>query len=203
MTKILLVSDGFFHPPFLARRSLRQTLLTGSDYAFAQIRHLNGLVGRDLGQFQALVLTYHHKKLAPDALAALQQFVQQGGGILAVHSATASFNDQPRYFEIVGGQFSAHGPVEPFEIRPARADDEIFTGIERFTVVDELYIHDLQPDINVHFETTYQGEAVPMVWTRRVGNGRVCYVCPGHRTETMKQPQMQEILRRGLKWVLE
>jgi len=101
----------------------------------------------------------------------------------------------------LGGRFSGHGPVEAFDIRPASAENEVWGGIEPFTVEDELYLHDLQPDIQVHFTAQYDGEAQPMVWTRTLGNGRVCYVCPGHHAETMKQPEMEEILKRGLKWV--
>jgi type 1 glutamine amidotransferase len=41
------------------------------------------------------------------------------------------------------------------------------------------------------------------VWTRHHGLGRVCYACPGHRTESLRHPAMREILRRGLSWVCQ
>ena len=200
MTEILYVSDGFFHPPIKARKVVRDVITAVPGYQVTQVKHLKALCKLDMTRFQAIVLYVHHKHIAPDTVTALEQFVQGGGGLLAIHSATASFKEEPRYFDMVGGRFIGHGPVEPIAIRPADKDDEIFGGIGSFTVTDELYVHELKADIQVHFQTTYQDQSAPMVWTRLMENGRVCYVCPGHRTETMQQPEIQEILRRGLKW---
>lgn len=200
MTDILLVSDGFFHPPHKARKYVRDVLVSIPGIQVTQVKHLNYLLKLDMTRFKVIVLYVHHKHIALDTMTALEQFVRGGGGLLAIHSATASFKEQPRYAKLIGGHFIGHGPVEPITMRPTAEDDEIFGDIGAFTVKDELYLHELQPDIHVHFETTYQGESTPMVWTRTVQNGRVCYVCPGHRAKTMQQPEMQEILRRGLKW---
>jgi type 1 glutamine amidotransferase len=126
--------------------------------------------------------------------------VKGGGGVLAVHSATASYKPTRGYFEVLGGRFTGHGPVEEFEIRPARDDDPIFSGIPAFIVRDELYLHELWPDIDAHFYADHQGKPVPMVWTRTLESGRVCYVCPGHRSASMQHPAVREILRRGLQW---
>lgn len=202
MIEILYVSDGFFHPPFKARQTVRDVVETVPGCQVTQVKHLRALRKLDMTRFQAIVLYVHHKHIEPDTVTALEQFVHGGGGLLAIHSATASFKEEPRYFDMVGGRFIGHGPVEPIDIRSAVEDDEIFGGIAPFTVTDELYIHDLKPDLRSHFETTYQNQPVPMVWTRLVENGRVCYICPGHRAETMQQPEIQEVLRRGTAWVI-
>ena len=136
-------------------------------------------------------------------LEAFGAFVKNGGGVLAVHSATASYKPTRGYFEILGGRFVGHGPVQPFEIRPARNDDPIFKGIGTFTVEDELYLHELQPDIDARFYAYHGGKPTPVVWTRTVGGGRVCYVCPGHRSASMRNPAVREILKRGMRWVSE
>lgn len=201
MSEILLVSDGFFHPPRKARQHVWDVITAVPGTKITQVKHLNYLLKLDMSRFQAIVLYVHHKHIALDTMTALEEFVHGGGGLLAIHSATASFKQQPRFFELVGGRFTEHGPVEPIRIKPSQGNDEIFGGIGSFTVKDELYLHEQKPDIRVHFETTYQGKPAPMVWTRLVENGRVCYVCPGHRAETMRQPEIQEILRRGLAWV--
>lgn len=67
-------------------------------------------------RFAALVLYFHHKTLSPAALTRLEAYARQGGGILALHSATASFKDCLPYFDILGGRFIGHGKVEPFEM---------------------------------------------------------------------------------------
>jgi uncharacterized protein len=198
MKTVLLVTAGIIHPPWAGRRALQQALTQLDGFSFRHVRSLEQLPV-DLGSCAALVLYVHHKTISAAALDRLDSFVRNGGGILAIHSATASFKDQAHYFEIIGGRFTGHGAVEDFEVKRVR--DEIFGRIGNFTVKDELYLHELQPGIEVHFAAQHEGQAVPVVWTYRYGNGKVCYAVPGHTAESMKHSVMQEILRRGLKWV--
>jgi uncharacterized protein len=195
---ILLVTDGFIHPPFAGRRALQLALTQLDGFSFRHVRSLEQLPA-DVHSYSALVLYYHHKTISAAALDRLDSFVQNGGGILAIHSATASFKDQPHYFEMIGGRFTGHGPVENFEVKRLR--DDVFGEIGNFTVKDELYLHELQPGIDVHFAAQHAGQAVPVVWTFRYGQGKICYAVPGHTAQGMKHPALQEILRRGLQWV--
>lgn len=216
MKKILLVTAGIFHPPFFGRMTLHKTLASsplpeeapfGDDkgpgvrerFEFQHIRSMEKLPD-DLEDFSALVIYLHHQKISGAALAALDKFVSNGGGILGVHTATAAFKEQWHYFEILGGRFIGHGPIEPFEVKPV-PKSEIFAGIPAFTVKDELYIHELQPGITAHFTAMHEGDEVPIVWTYHYGQGRVCYAVPGHRTETMRNEIYQKVLQRGLAWI--
>lgn len=203
MKHVLAVSSGWIHPPIRGRNHLRETLHALPGYRFDEVATLAQAVDRGLPRYDALVLYYHHRDdaLTDAELHAFRNFVENGGGVLAVHSATASYKKTPAYFEVLGGRFIGHGPIEPIAIRPSRHEDPIFAGIPHFSVKDELYLHELQPDIRVHFETTHKGKSAPMVWTREQGAGRVCYTCPGHRSASMRVPEVVEIVRRGLAWV--
>ena len=198
MKKVLLVTNGFFHPTLLGRLTLHQTLNQLEDFSFVHISSLEKIPA-DLTSYSTLVLHYHHKRISSSALDQLDGFVKNGGGILAIHAATASFKETLPYFKIIGGRFVGHGKVEPFEVTKVR--DDIFSGIESFIVKDELYIHELEPDIEVHFTAEHEGKDVPIVWTYRYGNGKVCYAVPGHTTGTMRNQTYQNILQRGLEWV--
>ncbi|NDJ52091.1 MAG: hypothetical protein GYB68_03280, partial [Chloroflexi bacterium] len=77
----------------------------------------------------------------------------------------------------------------------------IFTGIEGFSVRDELYRHDYQPDCEVHFVVDLGEDIEPVVWTRSHSRGRVCYCSLGHTVSAMRHPTTQAILQRGLAWV--
>ncbi|MGD8405614.1 MAG: ThuA domain-containing protein [Anaerolineales bacterium] len=199
MKKVLLVTDGIFHPPFLARKALHETLAELDDFEFQHVRSMENLP-HTLKDFSAMVIYLHHKKISEGALTTLDDFVFNGGGILGVHTATAAYKEQLHYFEILGGRFIGHGPVASFEVKPF-PDSEIFTDIPSFSVKDELYIHDLQPGITAHFTAVHEGQEIPVVWTYHYGQGRVCYAVPGHRTETMRNETYQKILQRGLAWV--
>lgn len=198
--QVLLVSAGFFHPPLRGRLALHETLQTVPGCLFEQVNSLEKLPD-DLERFSALVLHYHHKRLSPAALARLDEFVYEGGGVLAIHAATASFKESEGYAEILGGRFLSHEKVERFVAR--RVANDVFAGLDDFSVKDELYLHELKPDVDVHFLVKRNGDTVPVVWTRSYGRGRVCYAMPGHTTESMKNPAYQAVLRRGLEWVLE
>ncbi len=135
-------------------------------------------------------------------MARLDEYVKNGGGILGIHSATASFKLNPaNYFDILGGRFIGHGKVEAFEVK--NQNSEVFRGIPNFEVRDELYLHELNNKIEVHFTTRHEGEDVPVVWTHLHGKGKVCYCGPGHTSGSMKNKNYQRILQRGLEWVTE
>ena len=200
MKKVILVTDGIFHPPLLGRMALIRVLRQMDDFSFRHIHSMEQLPV-DLDKCSALVLHYHHKRISAEALARLRGFVENGGGILAIHAATASFKETQPYFEILGGRFMEHGKVDIFEVRLVKHD--IFSGISDFVVKDELYIHELKPGIEVHFTAKQAGQEVPIVWTYRYGKGKVCYAVPGHTMSSMYNPAYQDVLRRGLKWVTE
>ena len=201
MKKVLFVTDGIFHPPVFARIALHKTLAQLDGFEFQHTRTLEKLPG-NLRDFSAIVIYVHHKKISETALATLDDFVSNGGGVLGVHTATAAFKKQLHYFEILGGRFVGHGPVERFKVKPV-AESEIFAGNPAFTVKDELYIHELQPGIMAHFTANHEGQEVPVVWTYQYGEGRVCYAVPGNLTETMRNKTYQKVLQQGLNWVCE
>ena len=195
---VLLVTDGIIHPPLTGRWALHRALRLLPGFQFTRIRSLEKLPA-SLERFAAMVLYFHHESLSPAALDSLDRYVRQGGGILALHSATASFKDCRPYFEILGGRFAGHGPVQPFEL--VNQNSQIFGEIPNFTVTDELYLHDWHSQIQVHFTVAREGQEVPVVWTRLHERGKICYAGPGHTAGSMTHPVYQSLLRRGLEWV--
>jgi type 1 glutamine amidotransferase len=198
---ILMISDGRIHPPLMGRFWLRYALAGMRGFKFARVSSMEEALKTDLSGFHGMVLYFHHDEISAAALDAFDSFVSAGGGVLAIHSATASFKDADRFTNILGGKFRGHGPIEPFVVTPVSTESRIFGVIPEFSVTDELYLHDLQPDIETHFTTLYEGQPVPMVWTRKHGSGRVCFACPGHRAASIRVPAYQQILIRGLEWV--
>ena len=198
---ILLISDGRIHPPMMGRFWLRYVLTGIQGYRFAIVNSMEELPKLDLSDFHGLVLYFHHKRISDPALESFDAFIAGGGGVLAIHSVTASFKGSDRFSSILGGKFSGHGPIETFDVCPVTPESEIFGRIPAFQVTDELYLHDLQPDIKTHFTTLHDGLSVPVVWTRTHGKGRVCFTCPGHKAASVRVREYQRVLTRGLTWV--
>jgi type 1 glutamine amidotransferase len=201
MHRVLFITNGSEHPTYACRKELIQTLTQVKDISYDHIESLE-LLPNDLRTFAALVLYFHEQQLSERALILFDQFVEKGGGVLAVHSATVSFMDSSHYFEILGGRFMRHGPIMKFQITPVENGTDTFSGIPPFSVEDELYVHDLQPEITPHFTALDGTKEVPVVWTHRYRRGRVCYAVPGHRIETIRHPDYQNLLRQGLSWVI-
>lgn len=200
MPRVLLITKGIEHPTYTCRASLIQTLNKINGISYTHISSLENLPG-DLKHFDGMVLYFHEQLVSDTALILFAQFVDDGGGVLAIHSASASFMDSSVYFEIIGGRFKHHGRIKKFMVRPV-AGTNVFNRIPPFTVEDELYIHDLQPGIIPHFTALEDKEEIPMVWTHFFGKGRVCYAVPGHRPETMYHPDYQNLLKQGLSWTM-
>jgi type 1 glutamine amidotransferase len=199
-TRVLLVSDGLVHPSLLGRFWLRRGLAAMPGYRFQRVASLEALPGLKAESFQGVALYIHHETISPAALERLENFVHRGGGLLAVHSASASFTQEERYLDILGGNFREHGPIERFLVEPVAGRDEIFHTIPAFWVTDELYRHDYDADNRVHFYTAVGEKHEPVVWTRCYGQGRVCYCALGHTVSTVRHPQVQRLLQRGLMW---
>jgi len=161
---------------------------------------MDDLLSVNLSQFTGLILYFHSQVISTTALDTFESFVSGGGGVLAIHSATASFKKIDRYFDILGGKFVGHGPVQRLEITPCSQDNEIFQDKDPFIVKDELYVHELCSDICVHFCSELDGRKVPVVWTHQYEKGRVCYACPGHRCPALRVLPYRNILLQGLHW---
>lgn len=197
--KVLVVTSGFVHPPYWGiirlKRLLKDTtgiypVFTSSFSALTQIE-----------QYEAVLLYIHRQSINEYLISALLDFVKQGGGVLALHSASASFKFSDEYFRMLGGKFVAHGKVSQVEIFPVSDSNFPFSGIPAFTVKDEIYHHKIITDIRPHFVCYEQAEPIPVVWTNQYGEGRVCYAGLGHTVSTMGNAAYQQIIRAGLGWV--
>jgi type 1 glutamine amidotransferase len=197
----LLILRGLVHPTWLACLRLRRILEATPSLQLQRASSLEVLPRLSMDQVHSLVIYFHHRRLSPSAMESLDAFIRQGGGLLAVHGASASFKTERSYHEILGGRFIGHGSVAEFEVQPVHGQEGVFEGVGSFSVRDELYRHEFDPANQVHFSTPVGTEQEPIVWTRIHGDGRVCYCALGHKAQVFRHPAVIEILQRGLLWV--
>jgi uncharacterized protein len=193
---ILLISAGLVHPGMLARRRLLE--IVSGMCTVVQTPSIEGACILRRGMFDAVAVYLHRQKISDDALIAMESFVAHGGGLLGIHSATASFKQSRGWFNLIGGRFLSHEKVIPFT--SSSLGSEIFSP-RSFTVKDELYIHETRPGISVCYSTQKEGNAVPVVWTQNYGKGRVCYIEPGHVAASLEVPEVVKVIKEGLSWV--
>lgn len=198
---ILEISAGLIHPSLPARMILHRILDLLPAANITRSSSIEAARQLSLNRFHSVVIYLHRKKISASALRALDRFVAEGGGLLAIHSATASFKTSDEYFDLLGGRFVGHDPVMEFEIIPRNLPESPFSTGSPFTVRDELYIHEIKNDITVHHHSVFKGNEEPVVWTRRHHQGRVCYLEPGHCASSLKHPEMVKLVKEGLAWV--
>lgn len=139
----------------------------------------------------------------------IQQYVEDGGALVGLHVASASFRNDSRFAALLGGRFQQHGATSftPENIQPAHA---LIKGLTPLTSFDETYIlKDLNPDITLLQETVGStGIRYPWTWTRSQNLGRVFYTASGHVPgngdtslfDSTTKPEFQELVLRGLHW---
>src|SRR5690625_475322 len=90
---------------------------------------LNVLDRSILDRYSVLMIYGNQEHLSPEREAALLGYVADGGGLVAVHSASGMFGNSSAYIELVGGQFLSHGSGV-FTTRVAEPDHPIMQGYE-------------------------------------------------------------------------
>jgi hypothetical protein len=141
---------------------------------------------------------------APDAPArthSLSQWVSRGGGLLAIHSATVAARTDLALRALLGGVFVSHPPKASFRVTPANCSHPVTRGVGAFEVEDELYLHEVDPSVNVLFYTEALGRAIPLAWTRSQGLGKVVYFALGHDEDAWDLAEYRNIVVKSLAWL--
>lgn len=138
---------------------------------------------------------------------AILTFVEQGGGVVALHHATA--NQASAWTELIGGRFAGHPAISDVEVIITDAKHPIMAGVDgKFRIFDEAYRHKLA---DVKREVLAKGKEVAkdnkeidhsldLIWTRQVGKGRVVYNALGHGAEAWTNPNWQKLVLQSVLW---
>lgn len=139
-------------------------------------------------------------EISPDEEKGLIQFVESGGGLVAIHCASHAFRNSPQYGALVGGRFLSHGNGT-FPVKIIDAQHQITRGLKAFDATDETYIHnELNRDNRVIMVRDEAGGYEPYSWWRTQGKGRVFYTALGHDEKTWNDPNFQNLIERAIRW---
>ncbi|MDX1561795.1 MAG: ThuA domain-containing protein, partial [Gammaproteobacteria bacterium] len=150
--------------------------------------------------FDVLMLYGNRNFLPAEQERALLDYVDGGGGFVAIHSASASFLNSDAFTNLVGGTFVAHG-VGEFSADFVAPDHPVLAGLDEIESWDESYIHTAHnPDKTVLSVRREDGHEEPWTWVRTQGDGRVFYTAWGHDERTWTNDGFQALLARALRW---
>jgi type 1 glutamine amidotransferase len=153
-----------------------------------------------------LPMSGRHKQVLTD-------FVRDGGGFLAVHSATDTFYQWPEYGRLIGGYFDQHPWHQEVRIIADRFDPLVSFIGPSLVIVDEIYqIRDFAAGSHVVLRldpssvdltrehVRHHPWGWPLAWTRSYGNGRVFYTALGHDESVWRDTRFQTLLRNAVIW---
>lgn len=144
--------------------------------------------------------------------AALQDFVEKGGGFAGVHAACDTGYDWPWYGALAGAWFLAH-PLQQNAI--VRIEDGAHPSTSGLPAAwkrwDEWYDYRVNPRPKVRVlatldESTYKGGKMgadhPIVWCHENAGGRSWYTGLGHTGRCFSDPLYLAHLLGGIRWAL-
>src|SRR5678815_3761861 len=107
-TRVLLLGDTGHHKPADFYKAVQPTLQK-KNIEVTYTESLDDLNAAKLSGYDCVMIFANWTKIEPEQEKALLGFVAAGGGFVPVHCASYCFLNSPKYIELVGAQFSAHG----------------------------------------------------------------------------------------------
>jgi type 1 glutamine amidotransferase len=137
---------------------------------------------------------------------AIEKFVDEGGGVVALHHSSA--NSSKAWLRLIGGQFAGHiAGLHKMTVEITDPNHPATKGVPAFEIVDEEYKHkfpDVPRTVLGKFKERPKGSDPKanndIIWVREVGKGRVFYTALGHGKEAFENPAWQKLTLQAICW---
>jgi len=139
--------------------------------------------------------------------------VGAGTGIAGCHGGMCdSFRANTEWQFITGGQWVSHpgGDGVEYIVNINHGSSPIVEGIKDFKVASEHYYLHIDPAVEVlattvfpsvnYYHISNKPVAMPVIWTKFWGNGRVFYNSLGHHDDVFEVPEAALLMKRGMLW---
>ena len=220
---VLLITktDGWHHDSIAAGVTAVQDMAKLHDFDLFWTEDTGRVINDDwLSRYDVVVfLLTTGNILNDDQQAALKKFVNNGGGLVGVHSATDTEYDWDWYTKAMGHMFHIHPAVQTATMQ---VEEPNFPGMDRFAprfiATEEWYEFDASRNDNLNYllsvdESTYDthanwgskqgdgmGEFHPIAWFHEYDGGRVFYTALGHLPATYSDSSFLHHMYGGIYW---
>lgn len=143
----------------------------------------------------------------PAATRGLDDALDRGLGVLAVHNAVSSLRDYPRWRRTIGGEWvpgrTWHPPLGgQASVEVVDAEHPVTAGLTDFTLADERYTDlEVDADNRVLVAHTHDGVRHPLVWVREVGASRVVVDVLGHDERSFDAVDHLCLIQQAARWI--
>lgn len=169
-----------------------------------------------VASFHVIVPVVTMSKMTNEQAESISEAVGNGTGLIGCHGGMCdAFRENVLWQFITGGNWVAHpgGDGVEYLVEMKHTSSNLTQGIEDFKVATEHYYLHVDPAVEVlattrfplvsWYHSTNKGVDMPVIWTKRWGHGRVYYTSLGHHADIVKLPEVTELIKRGMVYVIE
>jgi putative membrane-bound dehydrogenase-like protein len=212
-TRVLVISGGSSHnfATFFGTTDVDTLKAAGFSVHYTEDRDQ---AAQELKNADVAVISVNRKFFDTTAYRkALMDFAAAGKGIIMYHPGTwYGYTNWPELnAQIVGGGARGHDKIHPFDVKTVKAHP-IMEGVPAsFTVEDELYYMNAEPDkipagtnpIEILAETSPSdkyNKPHPSVWITKHPSARVVGIALGHDQRVHDMAAFKRLLNNAVKW---
>ena len=141
--------------------------------------------------------------ITPEREQALYRYVEIGGGALFLHAGLVGIYLDSVYHKITGGAFLNHPPGTAVTYLPVNKSHPLLSGVEAFTELDEKYVCQIDPDVEVLLAGADGDHAGTISgWCKTLGKGRTVSFAPGHTLEVANNPNVKRFVKNAVAWLM-
>jgi type 1 glutamine amidotransferase len=200
---------GYRHASITNGIAAIRELSSQHGFAVEATEDSSAFTATNLARFQAVVfLSVIGDVLNADQEKAFENYVQGGGGLVAVHAAIfgsrACEGDWAWYGNVIGCAFTNHSAIVPAVVKIEDPKHRSTAGLPKeWQRTDEWYNYTGTPRgianvLATVDESTYRGGTVgsdhPISWWRPVGQGRMWFTAMGHTESSFSEPYFRQHL---------
>ena len=221
--RVLLICDDYWHPGQVPSGGVAP--LANRGFRFDVITDARGFKTETLADYPAVILSKCDEASQSDRTSwktadvqrAFVDYVENGGGLIAVHTALVAGESTEILDKLIGSRFTYHPNECPVTVQPVKPHP-VTEGVGMFCEVDEQYrLEIIAPDADIfmasysppqgdeskYAEDSYNNSPAwicPAGYARAQGRGRVCVLTPGHHIAVWHNPHYQKTLENALRW---
>ncbi|MEU9521677.1 ThuA domain-containing protein [Streptomyces sp. NPDC048224] len=202
---------GFRHSSIDDGVAALRDLGTANNFTVTATEDAQAFTAGNLAQYEAIVfLSTTGDVLNGTQQAAMEQYIEDGGGYVGVHAAADTEYEWPFYEGLAGALFHSHPAVQQATVEVEdRAHDATAHLGRTWQRTDEWYNYRTDPRATAHVlasldESSYSGGNMngdhPIAWCKEYEGGRAFYTGGGHTDESYADPAFRRHLLGGVRW---
>ncbi|MGQ9455555.1 MAG: ThuA domain-containing protein [Armatimonadota bacterium] len=200
-TKVLMEVGGPYHDNPALYDMLKKKLESTGRFVLTVTDNRDELAKPAIDKYDVVLIYTTGGELTQSQEQGVISFVENGKGVVGIHSATDSFKNSDAYWKLLCGRFAGHG-AGTFKVKITGKSHPVVKGMSEFQITDETYRHTWHPEAKPIVLMRREEDGEPVSWVQYYGKGRVFVTGLGHGKPAWENPAFQQLIERALDWAV-